>query len=151
MVDVALQQMEAMLRALMSTDNAVRNQAEEALAQARQAPDSLFSALIAMLRSNQDEQVRSLAAVLLRKEIIRLLAQSADAQGVTVSTQVKALLKSELLACIEQEPQRSIRKKASDVVGQLAINIMSNDPSGWPELFPWMLEGTRSTNVPLHE
>jgi len=58
MVDVALQQMEAMLRALMSTDNAVRNQAEEALAQARQAPDSLFSALIAMLRSNQDEQVR---------------------------------------------------------------------------------------------
>ena len=95
--------------------------------------------------------MRSLAAVLLRKEIIRLLAQSADAQGVTVSTQVKALLKSELLACIEQEPQRSIRKKASDVVGQLAINIMSNDPSGWPELFPWMLEGTRSTNVPLHE
>lgn len=95
--------------------------------------------------------MRSLAAVLLRKEIIRLLVQSADAQGVTVSTQVKALLKSELLACIEQEPQRSIRKKASDVVGQLAINIMSNDPSGWPELFPWMLEGTRSTNVPLHE
>jgi len=52
---------EQMLRALMSTDNAMRNQAEEGLNQAKQNPDQLFTALITMLRSNSEEQVRDAA------------------------------------------------------------------------------------------
>eukprot|EP00967_Tisochrysis_lutea_P141404 scaffold259758_cov33-Tisochrysis_lutea.AAC.1 len=45
----------------MSTDNAVRNAAEEGLNQAKQNPDGLFTALITMLRSNGDDQVRTAA------------------------------------------------------------------------------------------
>lgn len=52
-----LAQYEQMLGALMSTDNSTRNAAEEALNQAKQSPDGLFTALITMLRRNADEQV----------------------------------------------------------------------------------------------
>lgn len=163
-----------MLGALMSTDNSTRNAAEEALNQAKQNPDGLFTALITMLRRNADEQVclapqpsdtllpaapqqthlcrsqvRSLSAVLLRKEIMRLLSN--DGKGMVLSAALKELLKRELLMCIEAEPSRSIRKKVSDVVGQLGISIMSNEPAGWPELLPFMLQATKSTNVQLHE
>jgi len=80
---------------------------------------------------------------------MRLLGN--DGKGMTLSTPVREVLKRELLSCIEGEPSRSIRKKVSDVVGQLGINIMSNDPGGWPELLPFMLAATRSGNVQLHE
>lgn len=150
-MDVAtLAQYEQMIRALMSIEKTVREQAEAALNQAKLNPDSLFTALITMLRSNADEQVRSLSAVLLRKEIMRLLSHEGSG-AMVLSPATKELLKRELLACIEQEPQRSVRKKVSDVVGQLGINVMSKDPAGWPELLPFMLGATRSGNVQLHE
>lgn len=60
-------------------------------------------------------------------------------------------LKENLLRCIETEPERAIRKKACDAVGQLGITLLNQDPASWPELLPFMLNATRSGNVHMHE
>ena len=64
---------------------------------------------------------------------------------------VAQALKSELLACIEAEPERGIRKKACDAVGQLGVTLLNEDPNSWPELLPFMLGAAQSGNVNMHE
>lgn len=56
----ALQQFEQVVLALMSPDNTVRGQAEEAFNQAKQNPDALFTTLVTHLRKNSGEQARAL-------------------------------------------------------------------------------------------
>ena len=68
-----------------------------------------------------------------------------------LSAPVAATMKTELIECIQAEPQRNIRKKVCDAVGQLGINIMSENLQAWPELLPFMLGATRSGNVNMHE
>lgn len=60
-------------------------------------------------------------------------------------------LKDNLLKCIQVEPERSIRKKACDAVGQLGITLLNEDQGAWPELLPFMLGATRSGDVNMHE
>ena len=60
-------------------------------------------------------------------------------------------LKTGLLQCIEAEPERIIRKKVCDAVGQLGITLLNEDQGAWPELLPFMLGATRSGNVNMHE
>ena len=48
--------MEACVQALMSPDNTIRSQAEEAFNQAKQQPDQLVPALVGLLRGSQNEQ-----------------------------------------------------------------------------------------------
>ena len=70
MIDPAgLAQYEQVVSALMSQDNAVRSQAEDAFNQLKQQPDVFFSGLIQLARQNANEQIRSLSAVLLRRVI----------------------------------------------------------------------------------
>ena len=68
-----------------------------------------------------------------------------------LSAPVADVLKKELIKSIQAEPQRSIRKKVCDAVGQLGINLMSEDQQAWPELLPFMLGATRSGRVDMHE
>lgn len=91
-------------------------------------------------------QVRSLCAVLLRKAVMA----GSDATK-ALAPAVLSLMKTELLACIEAEPQRHIRKKVCDAVGQLGMNLLSVDINGWPELLPFMLAATQSGDVNKHE
>ena len=81
--------------------------------------------------------------------------QSASVQGgsliKSLSPQVADALKKELLVCIQTEPQRNIRKKVCDAVGQLGINLLNESMQAWPELLPFMLQGTRSGDVGMHE
>ena len=59
MADAAsLQQFELIISGLMNQDNNVRNQAEQAFNAAKANPDALMSALISLLRNNQQEAVR---------------------------------------------------------------------------------------------
>ena len=62
MADAAsLQQFELIISGLMNQDNNVRNQAEQAFNAAKANPDALMSALISLLRNNQQEAVRVLS------------------------------------------------------------------------------------------
>ena len=148
-----MMQFEQMIGALMSTDNSVRSQAEEAFNQAKANADVLISGLITLLRTKQGDEmvgVRSMCAILLRKTIM----QSASSSGSLIKTLSPAVLKTlqeQLILAIQEEPQRTIRKKVCDAVGQLAINLLSADMQAWPELLPFMLGATKSGNVNLHE
>ena len=53
-----MEQMEACVQALMSPDNTIRSQAEEAFNQAKQQPEQLVPALAGLLGGSQNEQVR---------------------------------------------------------------------------------------------
>lgn len=58
MAGVDMAQFEQMIMALMSPDNGVRNQAEEALKQAKQNPEALIPAYVQLLRTNPNPQAR---------------------------------------------------------------------------------------------
>ena len=147
-------QFEQIILALMSPDNNMRNQAEEALRQAKQSPETLLPAYVQLLRTNQDPQVRSMCAVLLRKAVMQGgTTESGEATSslARLSAQAKQVVKSELLACIVSETERHIRKKICDAVGQLGVNVLTENIADWPELMPFMLEATRSGNPSMHE
>ena len=147
-------QFEQIILALMSPDNNMRNQAEEALRQAKQSPETLLPAYVQLLRTNQDPQVRSMCAVLLRKAAMQGgTTESGEATSslARLSAQAKQVVKSELLACIVSETERHIRKKICDAVGQLGVNVLTENIADWPELMPFMLEATRSGNPSMHE
>ena len=130
-------QFEQIILALMSPDNNMRNQAEEALRQAKQSPETLLPAYVQLLRTNQDPQVRSMCAVLLRKAVMQGgTTESGEATSslARLSAQAKQVVKSELLACIEAETERSIRKKVCDAVGQFGVSELSANIASWPEL-----------------
>ena len=129
-------QFEQIILALMSPDNNMRNQAEEALRQAKQSPETLLPAYVQLLRTNQDPQVRSMCAVLLRKAVMQGgTTESGEATSslARLSAQAKQVVKSELLACIVSETERHIRKKICDATSELATEALSSDPEGgWP-------------------
>ena len=55
-----IQQFEMIVNSLMSQDNALRGQAEQAFNAAKANPDAMMSALVHLLRNNQNEAVRTL-------------------------------------------------------------------------------------------
>ena len=58
MAAVDMAQFEQMILALMSPDNGVRNQAEEALRQAKQNPEALIPSYVQQLSTNPNPQAR---------------------------------------------------------------------------------------------
>ena len=154
MIDpAALAQYEQVVSALMSQDNAVRSQAEDAFNQLKQQPDVFFSGLIQLARQNANEQIRSLSAVLLRRVIGQTQpARDGEPAGVMARTSapVAQLVKQELLAGVQSEQVRHIRKKLCECVASLGAGLLGG-AGEWPELLPFMLEGTRSGNPALHE
>jgi hypothetical protein len=94
----------------------------------------------------------ALCAVLLRKSVMACATQAQGSLISLLSPAVGQALKSHLLACIQSEPKKHIRKKVCDAVGQLGINLLNADQqNGWPELLPFMLQGTRSGDANMHE
>ena len=91
----------ALLCALLSTDNAARAQAEQALEAVRaENPSMLLQCLGQSVRSAEDGVVRSTAAVLLRRYAAELLRNPAT------SDNAKALVQASLLGSIQEEQDR---------------------------------------------
>ena len=61
-------------------------------------------------RCTRGAQVRSLCAVLLRKAVMAQMKE-ADGRVAGLSAEVLAQVKTQLLACVEREPQPHIKKK----------------------------------------
>lgn len=148
----ALQQFEQIIQALLSGDNNIRSQAEAAYNAAKANLDVLISGLIHLLRRQEsEEQIRSMSALLLRKAVMQSSSEPGQSLITQLSAPVANTLKTQLLECIQLEPQRAIRKKVCDAVGQLGINLLSADMQAWPELLPFMLQATKSGNANMHE
>lgn len=155
-----LQQFKTIIEALMSPDNNIRGQAEAEFNKWKSGPPDVFlTCLVTLLKAPPagtdaagGEQVRSLCAVLLRKAVMQS-SQSQPGQSLIsiLSPAVAEAVKKELLECIQAEPQRNIRKKVCDAVGQLANSLMNTNPQAWPALFPFMLASTTGGNANMHE
>ena len=58
---------EALLQGMLSDDNATRQAAEASFVEAKSTPDALVGNLVAVLRGSQNQENRSLSAVMLRR------------------------------------------------------------------------------------
>lgn len=152
---------EQLIVQLMSTDNAARGQAERAFNDAvKQAPDTLTMALVQAIRTSQNQPVRELSMVLLRKTLIS--KESVEKPGTTekqtvrfwskLNQQTQQTIKTELLAAVEQEPVASGRKKLCDTISELALfltafgEVESDITQQWPQLLPFLFTLTKSEN-----
>lgn len=134
-------QFEDLIRQFLSPDNEVRNKAEASIQELTGVPGMLCENLVGVLRTSQDEQVRAVTAVLIRKTITK-------DYWATVPADAQAKLKSEMLAAVEQEQTGNIRKKISDTVGELRTHM---EDGAWPELFPWLFRAVSSPSAGLRE
>ena len=109
-----MEDFENLLRAVISPDNAARGQAEAALQGVlSQNPGMVLSCLGQTLRSSTDLVVRSTSAVLMRRyasDLFRNPKTGADEME---------LAKASLLGSIQEESDRSIRRKVADTTGAL--------------------------------
>lgn len=139
---------ETILWSLLAKDNATRNAAEAHFATLKQATcsDELLLGLVHLVHSNSADDVRALAAVLLRRVLLRdtvsLWPQATD--------RARSIVKCELLAVLEAgEKHRSIRRKVCDTVGELASSILEDGQ--WDELVPKLIQWSQATMVTLRE
>jgi len=145
-------QYEQVILALMSADNSVRDQAEQAYNQAKAKPDELITVLVTLLANSAKEQVRSLCGVLVRKLFMQSSGKDASTSTLaSLSPPVREQMKGQLLMCIGHEPKRNIQKKICDAVGQLGLTLLTEDINAWPELGPFILTATRGADHALHE
>lgn len=137
---------EALLWSLMAVDNAERGRAELRFAELKAQSDVTLLGLARVVHSRRSDDVRGLAAVLLR----RVLLRDAVSLWPAASAAVRAAVKRELLAVLLEEQNRSIRRKVCDTVGELASSILEDGQ--WDDLLPTLLEWVDdATNVTLRE
>lgn len=136
---------EQLLQQLMSASNEQRAHAEELFTQCRQHADPCVGQLVTTLRQSQDVGARSLCAVLLRK----VLTKDEPSLWPQLSEQLKNAVKTELLACVKEEPHRQILRKVCDTISELAAGIV--EAAGWPELLPFMLQCVQSGDARMTE
>ncbi|KAA8499564.1 Importin-5 [Porphyridium purpureum] len=126
--------MENILRQLQSPNNEMRNEAEAAFNAAKQRPGTCLDALCTLAITSNDMVMRAAAAVLLRRTAIELW------EGATEDT--KIVIKQKLLQGVRSEPNANNRKKLCDTVSVLASGVATQ--GGWPELFPFLFEMSKS-------
>lgn len=134
-----LQELNSILEACLGMDNAVRQQAEQAIsAHLKGSADPFVFGLVHLLRFSSVPQVRSLCAIILRRKIPKgkpLLYEQLNGE-------LQARLKSELLAGMLTEPERHVRAQISEAVAEIAEILLHKN--GWPELFPFLLQSAAS-------
>ena len=121
---------ENLLRALISPDNQARGQAEQALNNVLSSnPGMLLSCLGQTVRVSADPILRSTASVLLRRYSSDLFNNPKTGQD------EKALAKASLLGSIQEEPDKSIRRKVLlSFKRLLSITMIFLCPCRWPTL-----------------
>uniref|UniRef100_A0A8C4STW7 Importin-5 n=1 Tax=Erpetoichthys calabaricus TaxID=27687 RepID=A0A8C4STW7_ERPCA len=141
------QQFQLLLGNLMSPDNNVRKQSEEAYENIPGQTKVTF-----LLQTIRDaaaaEEVKQMAAVLLR----RLFSSAFDEIYPILSTDLQNVIRSELLLGIQMEGSPNIRKKICDIAAELARNLIDDDGNNqWPDILKFLFDSVNSQNVGLRE
>jgi len=132
---------ESLIEHLMSTGNESRGQAEELFNACKQMhPDTLLLKLVHILQYSSQPGLRSMAAVLLRKQT-GLWTQIGESS--------RCALKEQLLVCLQREETKSVLKKLCDTVAELAASISDEDE--WPELLSFLFQCSNSEVLRLKE
>eukprot|EP00898_Chlorokybus_atmophyticus_P005187 jgi/Chlat1/566/Chrsp103S01005 len=126
-------ELEIVLAAFLLPDNAARKAAEERVKALAKDP-AVVPALLQLASASHHDEVRQLAAVLLRKRISGLWSRLAP----DLQQQVKAAL----LQRVAQEPSALVRKACADVVSAIAKHTVPANQ--WPELLPFLFQCSQS-------
>eukprot|EP00064_Thunnus_orientalis_P008168 superscaffoldBa00000955_g8191 len=141
------QQFYLLLGNLMSPDNNIRKQAEEAY-DTIPGQTKITFLLQAIRDASAAEEVRQMAAVLLR----RLLSSSFEEIYPGLTLEMQTAIKTELLTSIQQETSPNIRKKVCDIAAELSRNLIDDDGNNqWPEVLKFLFDSVNSDNVGLRE
>jgi hypothetical protein len=125
---------EALLNSLLSGDNAVRVHAEKAFEDAKKTPDELVIGMMRCIRISSVTKLRSIAAVLLR----RILLREDPALWEVISDASKSILKVELIQALQEEKVQDLTGKIADIIGE--VGVMTLEMNAWPELLPFCRE-----------
>lgn len=126
---------------LMSAHNEARVQAEHFFNACKQKdPETLLLKLVHILQHGSEDGLRSIAAVLLRKNIALWPRLRNASQG---------KIKEQLFHCLVSEVVRSVWKVLCDTIAELASYIFYEDV--WPELLPFLFRCTEIEDYTLKE
>lgn len=132
---------ECIMSLLINARNDSCVQAEHLINACKQKhPGTLLMRLVHILQHGSEDGLRSMAAVLLRKNI-GLWPQLDNASQIKV--------KGQLLSCLVSEAVRSVWKVLCDTIAELAAYIFYED--GWPELLPFLFRCCESKDYTLKE
>ncbi|WIA40679.1 hypothetical protein OEZ86_004377 [Tetradesmus obliquus] len=131
---------ELLVMQLLSADNTGRKQAEAVYEALKAHADPCLTLLLRCLRSSEKVESRSFCAIMLRKA----LTQNEPNLWTQCSPQMQAALKTELMAALVEEQQRSVVHKVCDTVSELAADCL--DKGTWPEVLPALQELATSPN-----
>jgi len=133
-----LEEVLAILRAVLAADNEERKRNEHTLQTLRaDHPNELVLCLLAATRRVPEVEIRALAAVLLR-QMMTALSSSSAALWHRLRREVRSTVKTELLAAVAAESERSVRRRLGDVVGELGATVFVAQEEAWSELLPFL-------------
>ncbi|KAJ1961863.1 importin subunit beta-3 [Dipsacomyces acuminosporus] len=148
--------LQTLMSNLMSSDNAVRTQAEASLNSEWVAtqPQTLLGSLAFLVHQAPDAQARAFASVLLRRIAFQSLptAETKEDEHTVwsaVPVEVHQAVKSELLGALKDETDRGARHKACDTIAEINNNEVGE--SDWPELLPALYACAQDANPLLRE
>lgn len=134
-----------LLNTLLSTDNDIRSQAEEAYNNIP-TETKVVHLVGAIQNADVGEEGRQTAAVLLR----RLLSAEFFEFFPKLPFEQQTALREQLLLTLQMEVSQSLRRKICDVVSELARNHIDDDGvNQWPEFLQFMFNcaGAQDPNI----
>ncbi|CAG5078833.1 Similar to Ipo5: Importin-5 (Mus musculus) [Cotesia congregata] len=141
------EQFNQLLSTLLSTDNDVRTQAEEAY---KNLPiqSKVTWLLNSICTGHLAEEIRAMAAVLLR----RLFSSEFMDFYPQLPPEAQDELKKQLLLSIQNEQSETIRRKICEVVAEVARNLVDDDGNNqWPEFLNFLFQCANSPMPALKE
>ncbi|EAL61809.1 importin subunit beta-3 [Dictyostelium discoideum AX4] len=142
-----LQPITDLLKALNSGNTTTIQQAEQLYADYKNhQPDQLVNSFIVLIRTSQDELLRSYPPVLLRT-----LVNGNDSGNILKGLKPETLvtLKTELMFAVREEPKNHIRHSILNVIAILAIQLVPEQK--WPEILSFIIESSSSPEENLRE
>jgi len=142
-------QFEGLLRSFTSDDNDTRNAAEKLYhATLKAQPNQIMTALLQIGRTSLDEELRSMAAILLR----RALMPSGEERNLweILDAPTQTLLKDQLLVGVEKETSSKVRDnfcEAAIIVASEHFKAQKN----WDGFIEWLLRLAACETIELRE
>jgi len=137
-----------LLGALLSTDNDIRQKAEERY---EALPvDQKVTLLLGAIGNYAEmpEEGRQLAAVMLR----RLFSSEFEEFFGKLPEEHKAQLKHQIILSVEKEPSKGVRRKCADLAAEVARNLTDEEGNNmWPEFLKFLFDCASNPKAEVKE
>ncbi|KAI9680821.1 MAG: hypothetical protein M1817_004261 [Caeruleum heppii] len=142
--------LDELLKALSSSDNTLRTNAEEQLNNewVTARPDMLLMGLVEQIESADDTTKRSFAAVLFRRIAQKNRKDPASNETKEIFWSLpqpqKVAIRQKLLQCLNSEAVPQVRNKVGDAVAEVARQY-TDEAESWPELLGVLFQASQSS------